>query len=87
MSRRDSGADLDAVLLPDDARITLKAQPRLLGGVSTLHTRGRREQPFSGGLYRTTQTNERTVPLTFVPYYAWDNRKPGAMAVWVRSAR
>lgn len=83
----DNGTDLDAVVLPDGARIATKAQPRLLGSVVTLHARGHREQPFAGGLYRTHPAAAKPVPLTFVPYYAWDNRKPGAMAVWVRSAR
>lgn len=83
----DNGADLDAVVLPDDARIAVATQPRLLGGVTTLQARGRREQPFTGGLYRARPALDKAVPLTFVPYYAWDNRKPGAMAVWVRSAR
>ena len=23
-------------------------------------------------------------PITAIPYYAWDHREPGAMAVWVR---
>jgi DUF1680 family protein len=25
-----------------------------------------------------------TVPLVAVPYYAWANRDPGAMLVWIR---
>jgi DUF1680 family protein len=83
----DNGADLDAVALPDGAAIAVRNQPRLLGGVATLHARGRREQPFTHSLYRTAPPVAKAVPLTFVPYYAWDNRKPGAMAVWIRSAR
>lgn len=27
------------------------------------------------------------VPLRAIPYYAWDNRAPGEMAVWLRLAR
>jgi len=80
----DNGADLDAVALPDAARFTVKRADRLLDGVVTLHSRGRREQPFKGGLYRTAVPTAKAAKLTFVPYYAWDNRKPGAMAVWLR---
>ncbi len=83
----DNGADLDAVVLPAAARISIKDQAKLLGGVHTLHATGRREQPFSGGLYRNTPPAWKPAALTFVPYFAWDNRKPGAMAVWVRDAQ
>ena len=27
---------------------------------------------------------EDDVTLTWIPYYAWDNRTPGEMRVWVR---
>jgi hypothetical protein len=27
-----------------------------------------------------------TQGLTFIPYYAWANRGPGEMAVWIRTA-
>jgi uncharacterized protein len=80
----DNGADLDAVVLPRRARITVREAPRLLGGISTLHASGRREEPFDRNLYRTTPAKLHTVPLTAVPYFAWDNRKPGPMAVWMR---
>ncbi len=80
----DNGADLDAVVLSGTARITTRSQPRLLGGMVTLHARGRREQPFRDGLYRSAAPTSTAQPLTFIPYYAWDNRKPGAMAMWVR---
>ena len=77
----DNGADLDAVVLPESARITVKRQTKLLGGLPTVHAKGRREQPFCGGLYRNAPPAWKPAALTFVPYYAWDNRKPGAMAV------
>lgn len=28
----------------------------------------------------------RIQDLTFIPYYAWANRRPGEMAVWIRDA-
>ena len=29
------------------------------------------------------QANNGQQSTTFIPYYAWDNRKPGKMKVWV----
>lgn len=39
-------------------------------------------QPWSGGLYAAVPRPQQ-VPLRAVPYYAWDNRGPGAMEVWL----
>ncbi len=32
---------------------------------------------------KTIQTNGRAQSATFIPYYAWDNRKAGKMRVWI----
>lgn len=32
---------------------------------------------------KTIKTNGRAQPATFIPYYAWDNRKAGKMRVWI----
>jgi DUF1680 family protein len=42
---------------------------------------------WDGELYRSVEETEReNTDLELVPYYAWDNRDPGAMAVWHRRA-
>jgi DUF1680 family protein len=37
-------------------------------------------------LYAAQAPPRRLEPrtLTFIPYYAWANREPGEMAVWIR---
>jgi DUF1680 family protein len=47
-----------------------------------------------GALYRPYRDQDpgearynRTVPLTFIPYYAWANREPSAMEVWTPVAK
>ncbi|MDR3108630.1 MAG: glycoside hydrolase family 127 protein [Planctomycetaceae bacterium] len=40
-----------------------------------------------GGVVVIKCKNADGKELTAVPYYAWDHRKPGAMAVWVRQDR
>ena len=63
-------------------------QPDLLGGVMTVHTPGvmRAPEAWQDHLYLpsgTVQATQRAVNLTAVPYYAWANRGPGAMRVWI----
>ena len=79
----DNGADLNALTLPAHAKFTHRWQPNRLGGVVTLHGQAKRETAGKE-LYSSTQSKRRTVPVTAVPYYAWDNRAPGEMLVWIR---
>ena len=37
-----------------------------------------------GELYRSTPPDRRAVEVRAVPYYAWANRDPGEMLVWLR---
>lgn len=47
---------------------------------ATLETRF--EPTLLGGVCTIT-ANQTEGKLTFIPYYAWDNREPGKMAVWI----
>lgn len=40
---------------------------------------------WSGQLYRATPPAHRSYRFTAIPYYAWDNRQPGEMCIWLRS--
>jgi DUF1680 family protein len=80
---------LDATLLDDGSSFVSEFQPDLLGGVLVLKHRGTVvDHPFSSEpLYRAFRERvERpgnVVTLTFIPYYAWANREPSRMEVWV----
>ena len=80
---------LDASLLDDGTGFVSHFQPDLLGGVLVLKHRGSVvDRPFSSEpLYRPFREQvERpgtVVALTFIPYYAWANREPSRMEVWV----
>ncbi|MFP4058566.1 MAG: glycoside hydrolase family 127 protein [Candidatus Brocadiia bacterium] len=69
--------------IPPEAKLEAEFQPDLLGGVVVVRGTGR--------AYAVAETDEglerqaRDVPVTAVPYYAWDNREPGEMVVWVRT--
>lgn len=68
--------------LPAGADIRVEQDPKLLGGVPVIRVQG---LTSAGGdptaLYQPEAT--RDVTLTAVPYYAWDNRAPGEMMVWM----
>jgi DUF1680 family protein len=61
----------------------------LLGGVMTVSASGQAHdlsvwdgvtfQPYSSGPARASQPT----PLTAIPYFAWANRGPGPMRVWI----
>ena len=80
---------LNASLLDDGTGFVSTFRPDLLGGIMVLKHRGSVvDQPFSSEpLYRPFREQfERpgTVEaLTFIPYYAWANREPSRMEVWV----
>ena len=86
-------SDRRSVAALDPAQATHFAvayQPELLGGVAVLrgpaqaitaedwdrHTLYRRNQP----------SNVAPVEVVAVPYATWDNRTPGEMRVWFRTA-
>jgi hypothetical protein len=80
---------LDATLLDDGSSFVSGFQPDLLGGVLVLKHHGTVvDSPFSGEpLYRAfreqVERPGKVVALTFIPYYAWANRGPSRMEVWV----
>jgi uncharacterized protein len=72
---------------------TVRLEPDLLGGVAVLQAEARSAAPGAGWedrLYRTVHPGEgqmqtHATRVTAVPYYAWANRDPGAMRVWLRN--
>ncbi|MEZ4670778.1 MAG: glycoside hydrolase family 127 protein [Anaerolineae bacterium] len=62
--------------------------PNLLGGVIVLQGSALKVPQASGGddwLYRARPAPARQeVPITAIPYFAWANREPAPMRVWVR---
>jgi DUF1680 family protein len=58
----------------------------LLGGVYVIEQPGSIDNHGEGSLYRSaseTSGSEKSATLTMIPYYAWANRKPSPMQVWV----
>lgn len=69
------GLRLSSIYLPPDAKLTPEFRQDLLNGVTVIRAKARALTADSGV--------PRDVDLTLVPYYAWDHRAPGEMAVWI----
>jgi len=82
----DNGANLNDIALPRDATLHAEFDGGLLGGVVVIRGEARRRDTAGWGdaLYRATRSASEAVPLVAVPYYAWANRAPGEMLVWIR---
>ena len=84
------GLDVRSVSVATGDNATVSHRPELLGGVTVLALPGRiaaRDADWPGGLYApesSLPTGERDVALTAIPWFAWANRAPGPMAVWLR---
>ena len=79
----------DASLLIDGTGFVSEFHPDLLGGVLLLKHHGTVvDVPFNGeplyrGFREQIERSGKKVALTFIPYYAWANRAPSRMEVWV----
>ncbi|MFO0907441.1 MAG: glycoside hydrolase family 127 protein [Isosphaeraceae bacterium] len=83
----DQPEPIDALYLPAGAGLTSEPRGDLLGGVVVVKARAESAAPpeWTGQLYQAVAP-VRSVPIVAVPYYAWDNRKPGPMKVWLPTA-
>ncbi|MFZ2052692.1 MAG: beta-L-arabinofuranosidase domain-containing protein [Candidatus Aminicenantales bacterium] len=77
------GADNDGrvlnLVLPDEAELEYWQRPDLLGGVAILTAKAEAVEMDAAGKI----VSRKPQNLMGVPYYAWANRGPGEMAVWL----
>lgn len=80
-------ASVRGVALPVDATIEAVRDPNVLGGVVMLRMTGVRESESTAGVFPASSLyapiESVPQPLTAVPYFAWANRAPGDMLVWI----
>jgi DUF1680 family protein len=81
----DNPAPLHRMRLPAGAALTPRFED-VLGGIVMLEgsAEADRAEDWAGALYRTEPPRFDAVSLKAAPYFAWDNREPGEMEVWVR---
>ena len=80
----DQTAPLSALAIPAETEMRPEYRASLLGGVVVLKGEGMvaDSQEWSGRLYQASPQLHR-VPVTAIPYYAWDNRAAGEMRIWL----
>lgn len=83
----DNPFPLHQVILPAQAPLVASFDRNLLGGVVRIDGEAWVEDEAGWGeqLYRFARPERRRVRITAVPYFAWANRAPGEMRVWLRS--
>jgi DUF1680 family protein len=78
----DNPAGVRPLAVKPDAPVQAAFAPELLGGVLTLSGQGTAAEATADTLYAPMRTGQPSV-WRAIPYYAWDNREAGAMAVWM----
>ena len=82
------GMDIRDLRLPADADLTHGFRPDLLGGVGVVTTNALSFPVPTDALYAAPGNYDGPAApalLTAIPYYAWANREPGQMRVWIPS--
>jgi DUF1680 family protein len=84
----DHTVPLHRIRLDNVSRIEARAEPELLGGITVLTgpAIAHDDADWEGVLYRSEPPTNQPCTIRAVPYYAWDNREPGAMRVWIGTA-
>jgi uncharacterized protein len=82
----DNSFSLSSASVPKDAQFVFAFEPDTLDGVVTLVAEASVESTtdWSNALYRREPPKTEPAPIRAVPYFAWDNRAPGEMLVWLR---
>jgi uncharacterized protein len=86
IEQADNGPDLDRYVIPTQATFQAVVANDLLGGVTVLKGTALREKDGRAELYTEQGPSTESVELQAIPYYAWANREPGEMQVWLRRA-
>lgn len=81
----DQRAPLRFIYLTLAEEFKPKWEGNLLGGVAVLEGEGVASDgvDWQGKLYQPAPAKVKRVKVRAIPYYAWGNREPGAMKVWM----
>jgi len=87
LEEEDNGSNLQDIVLTEKTAFEAEFHPELLNGVTVLTGRGLRtaapNQTAAPAYTTETYPNVETT-IRAIPYYAWCNRTPGEMIVWLR---
>lgn len=81
----DNQHHIHNIVLPIEEELRAEYEEQLLGGIVKISGNAKALESSTdlNNLYNPDPPKEKDVELTAVPYYAWDNRDPGAMKVWI----
>ncbi len=89
VEQKDNGkTPVATLMLPRKAKVA-NAKMSLFGGITVLKAKGKAMSPkgWEGSLYLNSPPVTQPADITAVPYYAWNNRGPTAMRVWINEER
>jgi uncharacterized protein len=80
----DNGGHLDRFAIHPEKGVELKREDSELGEIVSLSVEGSKEELEDRSLYSLNAPGTVPCEIKMIPYYAWDNRAPGEMLVWLR---
>jgi uncharacterized protein len=84
IEQADNGPGLDRYVLPAESAFQAVEAADLMGGITILKGSALRETDSTDELYTERPPTTESIELKAIPYYAWANREPGEMQVWLR---
>lgn len=84
VEQADNAVNFDQIGVPFTSDFVAESDPTVFGGTTVLRGSGfvADEARWLGRLFQALPT-PKPVALKAIPYFMWDNRKPGAMRVWL----
>ncbi|MFS0638145.1 beta-L-arabinofuranosidase domain-containing protein [Mesobacillus foraminis] len=81
----DNGANLSSIYLPKESELEETYDEKLLDGICVITARAEKvdEALWNGELYKPIEPKAKPITMKAIPYYAWCNRQPGEMIVWI----
>ncbi|KKI90470.1 hypothetical protein WQ54_21200 [Bacillus sp. SA1-12] len=79
----DNVSSLQSVILPKNTALNASYDADLLGGIVKITGEANVLIDEECSLYKSDRAKPKLFPLTAVPYFLWDNREQGQMAVWI----
>jgi DUF1680 family protein len=86
----DKGVTVSDVRIPRRIELKPRFEPKRLGGITVLKGKAEiaSEPAWGNELYRDLPTDDpRPMSIRLIPYYAWGNRGPSEMTVWMPLGR
>jgi DUF1680 family protein len=86
LEEADNGSNLRDIVLPANSKLSVHFEEDLFGGVAVITGTGWRSdaQSCDDALYMTAELKKVPAAIKAIPYFAWSNRQPGEMLVWIR---